>query len=172
VKGESDIKKKLDQVRFRHLKRTVRTSLSRRPENCAYNRKLGDGSTPDMPAIGVCMYKGNHPDGVCDEAFGGRHRAAGCPYFEAPAAEDVRGDFDEFLAQADAGEIAYHFPDMAALLWVLDEAPAPDTLIPDGDDIPRETPPVEPGKPGYMDHTELACRDPWYVAFLRKISGR
>jgi hypothetical protein len=173
LRTESDIRKKLAQARFRHLKKRVRTSISRRPQNCVHNRKLGDGSTPERPAVGVCMLNGDCPDGVCDDAFGGRARAAGCPSFTPPDPESVKLDFEDFLSEAPAGEIAYLFPDMAALLWVLDTRPDVETDIPDGEDIPRITPPAtDPDTAEVMDLSELEVADPWYVLFMRKISGR
>lgn len=173
MRSESDIRKKLAQARFRHLKKQVRTSISRRPQNCVHNRKLGDGSTPERPAIGVCMLNADCPDGVCDDAFGGRVRAAGCPSFTPPDPDAVKMDFEDFLSDAPAGEIAYLFPDMAALLWVLDARPDPSTVFPDGEDIPRSlTPFTDQGEVEVMDLSELEMADPWYVQFMRKISGR
>ena len=140
MKTEKDIEKKLVQVRFRHLKKALRTGLSRKPENCLHNAKLGQGSKPDAPRVGVCMFNvetGAGPKGVCDECFGGKNRAADCPDFEVRQdAADIRRDFDGFLQSASKGEIAYHFPDMAALLWALGDHPALETVIPDDEVLP------------------------------------
>ena len=139
MKTDKDIQKKLVQVRYRHLKKALRTGLSRKPENCLYNAKLGKGSKPDSPRVGVCMFKvdsGSGPKGVCDECFGGQNRAADCSDFEPRQdASDIRKDFESFLGSASKGEIAFHYPDIAALLWALGEHPALDTVIPDDDPI-------------------------------------
>ena len=142
MKDRKDIEKKLVQVRFRHLKRALRTGLSRKPENCAFNAKLGKGSKPDSPRVGVCMYKvdlGAGPKGVCDECFGGRNRAADCKDFEPRQdASDIRKDFESFLQTATKGEIAYHYPDMAALLWTLGDHPVLEDIIPDDELVSLE----------------------------------
>ena len=135
MKTKKDIEKKLAQVRFRHLKKALRKGLSRKPENCVYNAKLGKGSKPDAPRVGVCMFKvvdGTGPNGVCDDCFGGQNRAADCGDFEPRQdASDIRKDFESFLDTATKGEIAFHYPDLAALLWTLGEHPSIDSVIPD-----------------------------------------
>ena len=135
MKTKKDIEKKLAQVRFRHLKKALRKGLSRKPENCVYNAKLGKGSKPDAPRVGVCMYKvevGAGPKGVCDDCFGGQNRASDCMDFEPRQdASDIRKDFESFLHTASKGEIAFHYPDLAALLWTLGEHPSLESVIPD-----------------------------------------
>ena len=141
MKSEKDIEKKLVQVRFRHLKKALRTGLSRKPENCVYNAKLGQGNKPDSPRVGVCMYgvkPGGGPRGVCDDCFGGKNRASTCPEFDpARDAGDIRRDFDGFLQSANQGEVAFHFPDIAALLWALGDHPSLETVIPDDEILPE-----------------------------------
>lgn len=135
MKSRKAIEKKLVQVRFRHLKKALRTGLSRKPENCLYNAKLGKGAKPDSPRVGVCMFKvseGSGPRGVCDECFGGQNRAADCGDFEPRQdVADIRKDFENFLSTASKGEIAFHYPDLAALLWTLGDHPALDDTLPD-----------------------------------------
>ena len=181
MRSRKEIQKKLAQVRYRHLKKLTRTGLSRRPCNCVYNVTLGDGGKPKEPAVGVCTYKvleGRNPDGICDEKFGGNARAGGCPVFEAnKTADEIKEEFDSFLAEASFGEIAYHFPDMAALLWVLQKTPEEQTAVPEGEileviaeglkpstDPLREYPPLE----------DLLARDdnhPYYLELLRRFRG-
>ncbi len=135
MKTKKDIEKKLAQVRFRHLKKALRKGLSRKPENCVHNAKLGKGSKPSAPRLGVCMFKveiGAGPKGVCDDCFGGQNRAADCKDFEPRQdAADIRKDFESFLHTASKGEIAFHYPDLAALLWTLGEHPSLESVIPD-----------------------------------------
>ena len=181
MRSRKEIQKKLAQVRFRHLKKLTRTGLSRRPCNCVYNVTLGDGSKPKEPAIGVCTYKvleGRSPDGICDEKFGGNARAGNCPVFEANrVAAEIKEEFDTFLSEASFGEIAYHFPDMAALLWVLEKTPEDHTFVPDGDlldqkaeDLKPSTTPLEE----YPPLEDLLARDdnsPYYLELLRRFRG-
>lgn len=179
MRNRKEILKKLRQVRFRHLKKLTRTGMSRRPCNCVYNVTLGDGSKPKEPAVGVCTFKvleGRSPDGVCDEKFGGNARASSCPVFEANrTAEDIREEFDAFLAEASFGEIAYHFPDMAALLWVLNQTPESDTFVPEGELLDRDPEDMKPSTSPLEEYPPLEDllvnddRGPFYVEFLRRL---
>lgn len=178
MRSRKEIKRKVKQVRFRHLKKLTRTGMSRRPCNCVYNVTIGDGTKPKEPAIGVCTYKvleGQSPDGICDEKFGGTARAASCPVFEANrTAQEIRDEFDEFLRTATFGEIAYHFPDMAALLWVLNEAPDNNTFVPEGEvispDPEKLTPSTSPMQtfPQLEDLLTSDERHPYYLELLRR----
>lgn len=64
----------------------------------------------------------------------GKERAAQCPYFEFSRTKDqIKQDFEAFVMQADLAEIAYQYPDMAALMWVLGEEERP--LLGDDDEV-------------------------------------
>ena len=180
MRSRKEILKKLKQVRFRHLKKLTRTGLSRRPCNCVYNVTLGDGSRPSEPDIGVCTYKvleGAKPDGICDEKVGGIARAGGCPVFEpSRTAEAIREDFDTFLSEASFGEIAYHFPDMAALLWVLKQTPEDGTSVPEGEilaTIAEGLKPTSGSQQEYPPLEDLLAEDnsPYVLELLRRFRG-
>lgn len=118
MRTEGQIHHQLSQVRFRHLKRELRTGLSRKPENCSHNVSVEDDSIRVrlcvLPEDG-CQYT------VCDSTKGGLERAAKCPFFQCVnTKESIRKDFDSFLESSSRAEIASRYPDMAALLWVLD----------------------------------------------------
>jgi hypothetical protein len=85
----------------------------------------------------------------CDERYGGDARAAKCPLFAcARTKEMLREGFDGFLDGASLPEIADRYPDMAALMWVLNEESPPPAPLTDED--PSEdlaSPPVEPPAP-------------------------
>lgn len=120
MKSEGQIKHKLAQVRFRHLKRELRNGLSRKSTNCQFN---GTVDLPGRPCLGVCLYKAEDPaewnGGTCDESLG--DRAAQCPLFEClNTRELIKDEFESFLEKADRARIAERYPDMAALLWALD----------------------------------------------------
>jgi hypothetical protein len=132
VKTEGAIRHKLKQVRFRYLKQCIEAALERRPENCAHN-----GATEGMVAsdtVRVCFAQIDVPGRkvvLCDERFGGCARAEACPSFTP---RHVKADLKEgFYAELEGlsfPEIAYNYPDMAALLWVIAdeglEVPTPD----------------------------------------------
>ena len=178
MKSRKEIQKKLAQVRYRHLKKLKRTGLSRRPCNCTHNNVLGEGHRPSQPNLGVCMYKvqeGGEPDGVCDENFGGLARASNCPAFEVDqTAENIKEDFDTFLSTATFGEIAYLFPDMAALLWVLKEDLETKPLVVEEDSSDNSVEGIKPSKtsleeyPQIRDFDNKDSRNPYFVELLRR----
>lgn len=120
LRPEGQIKHKLAQVRFRHLKREIRNGLSRKSSNCQFN---GTIDLPGRESVGVCLYKAEDPavwnGGACDESIS--DRATKCHLFQCLNTKDlIRDEFDSFLEKADRARIAQRYPDMAALLWVLD----------------------------------------------------
>ena len=121
MRSDGAIRHKLKQVRFRYLKRKLEAGLKCRPENCAHN--VGFDAGDDV--VRVCAVQLD-PIGrqgvVCDERFGGCARAAHCPTFTPARTKDqVRAEFYADLMRMTLPEIAYNYPDMAALLWVLSD---------------------------------------------------
>jgi hypothetical protein len=150
MKSEGQIKHKLAQVRFRHLKRELRNGLSKRSENCQYN---GVVDLPGHPEVGICLYKAEDPSqwngGVCDSEMD--DRPAKCPFFKSANTKDsLKESFDTFLDTADRARIAERYPDMAALLWVMDLDKPDDALVSDeGEEPASESEPLkeEPSLP-------------------------
>jgi len=148
MKPEGQVRHKLVQVRFRHLKREIRGGLSRRPQNCVHNGIVNSPSGP----LGVCLKGSDSPvsweGSPCDERLGGDSRAAKCPYFACSRTkETLREGFDGFLSDASLPEIAERYPDMAALMWVLEEdapPPVPPSEESEVDESPAEIPKEEP----------------------------
>jgi len=117
MKSEAQIKHKLSQVRFRHLKREVRNGLSRKSSNCIHNGVLEGPGRP----VGVCLLGSEDPKswdgGVCDDSG---DRAGSCPSFSCRnSKEKLKQDFNDFLRDSDIAHVAAEYPDIAALLWVL-----------------------------------------------------
>lgn len=162
MKTEAQIKHKLSQVRFRHLKREVRTGLSRRPENCRHNGRI---NLPVYGPSGICLLKTEGAERVlCDEIL--EDRAPSCDAFECLHSKgSLKKRFDDFLKSSDRAHIAEQYPDMAALLWVLDvEHPEPPDPIEDEDEpVERSEPvvdePVERPEPEPVE-TENAAPTP------------
>jgi hypothetical protein len=125
VKEEGAIKHKLKQVRFRHLKKRVEAALKPTPEACLHNRALVHPLSDDTP-VGVCI----HPDqeageNLCDAAWEGCAKAKQCPLFTPRVSkEEAKVQFKDSLAEMDFAEIAFLYPDMAALMWVLGQEEA------------------------------------------------
>lgn len=125
MKTEGQIRHQLAQIRFRYLKAEIRSQLSRRPCNCLHNGLAKGPRTK----IHLCLLPPDTTGGhiVCDEAHGGIEVAHKCPFFQPRLTkEEIRSEFTGFLATSTRGEIAARYPDLTALLWVLDQEGLPD----------------------------------------------
>lgn len=148
MRTEGQVRHKLQQATYRHLQREIRTKLSRRPENCAHNRRV------KLPVVSVRFCTLREDDSgafqTCDEACGGLDQAAKCPDFEcAHTKESVREDFAKFLSTSDVATIAAEYPDLAALLWTLDatDRPVPVEVAPEPETSPAPETPIAPAPP-------------------------
>jgi len=125
ARSPSQIRQQLKQVLFRHLQREIRDNFRESPEACYYNHLTGIGGSSEK--IGICRYEGsikeNSPRGkVCDTRVAGcinQARACKCrqPF---RTKEEVKTAFRELMSSNDRGKIASQYPDVAALMWVLD----------------------------------------------------
>ena len=117
MKPEGQVKHRLNQALYRHLKREISTSLSRRPDNCVHN---GDLSGTGI-RVHLCLLPtvpGKHD--VCDQAHGGLEKAKSCPYFECKhSKESVKAKFVNFVSKSSRALVAEKYPDVAAYFWVL-----------------------------------------------------
>ena len=179
MKSEGTIRHKLKQVRFRHLKRKIESVLGHRPENCAHNIPFDAGDD----VVRVCAVQIDITDRrgvVCDERFGGCARAAKCPPFTPARSKDqVRSEFYADLVGMTLPEIAYNYPDMAALLWVLSDDDV-DTQAFDPHefdaDIDRDAPPLIAAEPApapveRVVEFPISVRPPpsWIDIILRRV---
>jgi hypothetical protein len=67
----------------------------------------------------VCLLDADKPDAweglICDNSIPNT-----CPFFKpAKSEEQVKTEINTILDSGDMGKIASHYPDVAALLWVL-----------------------------------------------------
>lgn len=132
MKTEGAIRQKLKQVRFRYLKQRIEAALDRRPENCTHNGSLEGVVASDT--VRVCFAQVDVQGRkivLCDERFGGCARSESCSLFTSRQSKaDVKAEFYAELEGMSFPEIAYNYPDMAALLWVIAdeglEVPKPD----------------------------------------------
>lgn len=117
AKGDGEIRQKLKQVRFRHLKREIESCVKVTARNCIHNVPLQVRGVE----VGFCALK--HV--ICDVAEGKDH-AQECPNFGLRASKDeVKAAFQS-LMDAPVHEVAAKYPDIAALTWVLESEPATD----------------------------------------------
>jgi len=121
LKSSGAIRQKFKQARFRAQKMLLHTNLDPRPENCTWNEPfmhpMADGT-----AVRICTHSEQDKDRLCDVAWGGCDKAKNCSLFESAYDKDtLKEEFKELLVTATLGQIAKEHPDLAALLWVLDE---------------------------------------------------
>ena len=133
MRTETEIRQKLKQVQYRHLKKLLEANFKQRPCNCAYNEVHRPRNAQSGDPIGLCMYSAEHPDDwqgvVCDEDFGGIRQARECGLFKPHKTKlEIKSEFHDLMTNADIGEVAALYPDVAALMWMLDERPYQPTL--------------------------------------------
>lgn len=134
MRTEQEVRQKLKQVQFRHLKKLIEQSYKKRPCNCRHNEIHGamshkEGEEP----IGICMWGADDPvewtGNICDEMFEGLKVARECGLFEPRKTKvEIKADFHSLMTEGDIGAVGSQFPDLAALMWVLDERPYRPTL--------------------------------------------
>lgn len=151
MRTEGQVKQKLKQVLFRHLKRVLAEGLKQVPENCLYNRQ--PSKFPRMSPIDglprVCIHA-ERAGAVCDISHEKSLDFKGCPFFTpAKSKELLKQDFVR-LARSPRDVVAETMPDVAALMWVLDQetgvpaSEAESAADGDGSDGEEEPAPEEP----------------------------
>jgi hypothetical protein len=121
MKTEGQVRQQLKQVIFRHLKARLQDNFKRTPHRCRHNSdvELEPGQT-----VGICVYpQPDGPRGVpCDARLGGVEQAQGCDLFK-PAKKKgaIKAEFQVLVGDRERGRLASEYPDIAALMWVLDE---------------------------------------------------
>jgi len=119
VKNEGAIRQKIKQITTRHLHKILDRNLRERPENCQFNEtRKGEGTL----GVQVCGYRDTPYGQLCDRRFGGVEVAKTCGYFSSHLSkQEMKDRFQHWLTTASMGEIAAKFPDIAALMWMLDD---------------------------------------------------
>lgn len=117
MRREPSVQHKLKQVLYRHLQKRLRANFRRVPAACRYNREVGDQN------VGVCMFK---TDGIprgtlCDARYEGVSVSKNCPWHEPrQTTDEIKVEFRVLFEDAHRGLLGVAFPDVAALMWVLD----------------------------------------------------
>jgi hypothetical protein len=129
MKKQGSVRQKLKQVMFRHRSKYVEEGMKRRPANCAHNEivQVHDPSSANRAGLRICLYGVSSEDHdrwnnrTCDESLGGLEQCRQCPMFKnRSTSEDLKAEFATMLGAGDIGWIAKQYPDVAALMWVLD----------------------------------------------------
>lgn len=144
MKTEGQIRQQIKQVIYRHRKTYIRTNLSRHPENCAFNERVHlPVHMANRATLRVCGYCPNGEDRnnvVCDATMGGEAQAGNCGFFEPRVdAEMLKEEFNHKLGidggpPKEIGYIAKHYPDLAALLWVMGPGKGTNSEAPPAED--------------------------------------
>lgn len=124
MRTEGQIKHQLRQVVFRHLQRLLRENFRKRPDTCIHNGVLVlDDATG--ASVGICGHlssEGRPRNLLCDARIQGcLEMARECPRWSSLQMRDeIKAEFQTLVRSEDRGVIASQYPDVAALLWVLD----------------------------------------------------
>ena len=126
MRTEAELRQKLKQVQYRHLKKLLEGNFRQRPCNCAYNEVHQPRNSQHGKPVGLCMYSAENADEwqgvICDEDFGGIQTARECGLFQPHKTKmEVKAEFYALMEQEDLGFIAAQYPDIAAILWVLND---------------------------------------------------
>ena len=122
MKSEKQIRNKLRQVIFRARKKRVAASFKRRSENCKFNKEVRPRNSRQCSRL--CMYgvedtKTWHGV-ICDDQVDGGTLVRSCQTFEPHVTkEEIREEMEAFLL-GKLSQVASRYPDVAALMWVLD----------------------------------------------------
>lgn len=126
MKTEGQIRQQLKQVSFRHLQKHLRHKLNPRPHNCIHNTEV---RLDENTSIFVCGYQDPENPNTkvpeifmpCDSRVPGCDAAAKiCRFFQPLETKpDIKKAFSDLISSKDLGEVAYTYPDIAALRWVL-----------------------------------------------------
>ena len=125
IRSPSQIRHQLKQVLFRYLQRELRDNFKESPEACYHNHLTPIAGSVEK--IGVCRYEGIVKEGTprgkaCDSRIGGCINMARACRFREPIRTklEIREAFRTLMDSHDRGKIAAVYPDVAALMWVLD----------------------------------------------------
>ena len=119
----SQVRQKLKQVMYRHLQKELRENFRQVAEGCGHNQPS------DLKGFGIvhlCQYPdrdGHKPRKMlCDSRmFAGERQARECPLWKPKRDKaDIKAEFRALMAAKDRGPLASKYPDIAALMWVLD----------------------------------------------------
>ena len=148
MRNQGQVKQQLKQVIYRHLQKKLRALFKQKPTTCGFNQGvlLGDGG--HVRLCGVLNASGVPRNVPCDDRILGCYdMARECPLW-GPMRDkrDVKAEYHRLIQSNDRGRIAAEYPDIAALMWVLDDpadVPSEDDIAEMGDE--EEDEPEVPG---------------------------
>lgn len=123
MRSQGKIQQQLKQVIYRHLQRRLRINFKQRPHTCLHNRQVILSEDSHVSLCGFLSSTGEPRHVPCDIRIPGcEEMARSCPLWEPlKSKEEVKSEFYALLHSGDRGLIAAEYPDIAALMWVLDD---------------------------------------------------
>jgi len=115
MRPEGQVRQQLKQIIYRHRQHLLRCNFKHQPDSCIHSKKAALGQEQvGMCSLRVCV--------ICDQRMGNcLELAKACPLWEPrKTKKEIKEDFDRLVTSTDRGQIAALFPDIAALMWVLD----------------------------------------------------
>lgn len=120
MKTDGQVRHKLKQVLYRHLKLRLENNFKKRPETCKHNGTILYGTDGPLTAPKFCAHA-SQLGLVCDVAHGGLEKARSCPHWTPnQSKEEIKQEFYQLLTEPKH-VLASEMPDAVALMWVLDE---------------------------------------------------
>ena len=113
MKTSGAIRHKIQQIRFRYLKKVLESGLSQHPDTCLFYL--------ENEGVGLCSSvvetkAGSQPI-VCTP-----DRCKACTSFSnIHTKESLKQGFKDSLEDMPLPELAYHYPDLAALQWAIED---------------------------------------------------
>lgn len=136
MKRESEIRRKVSQVAYRHLKHALEDNFRKVPDGCFHQTRelMDDGATIGL--CGLAWHDRHFGLPLCDSRFQSSSIiASGCPKWTPKRTKlEVRDAFRLLLASGRVA-VAVKYPDLAALHWALDEDDILGLLT---DDLPED----------------------------------
>lgn len=133
MKTVGQIIRKVKQLRYRYLQSLLRLNLKPSPSNCVYNAVVpqvraaasANGGGVQTQEVRICLYGADSPSSwsasFCDERLDGGARARSCQVFcPHNTKAELKDAFNESFNSIEFPQLAATYPDIAALLWVLD----------------------------------------------------
>jgi len=161
MRSQGQIQHQLKQVVFRHLQKKLRANFKKRPDTCGHNRQVELDDCTVVHLCGVLASDGTPRNVPCDARIPGcSEMARECPlWVPVKTKDEVKAEFHGVIQSGDRGLIASEYPDIAALLWVLDDPQGIPTVAESDEALARaEGDPAEPSR-----H--------WWTGLLKKLGG-
>lgn len=124
MKSEGKVRQKYKQAKFRARSSFVEKRMKARPCNCLFRGEVA--ISEDLDRVVACRFLEVEEDSDWDVDICTPKQARQCPKFTPQTvSEELKDSFESLVEYSeesgDLGPLASEYPDLAALLWVLEE---------------------------------------------------